>query len=108
MLKVAKDIDGARKDLIAKLPPDPTSKNPLDQVFRNQHFQDLFEQHRGEEVMNSKKYFDNRVVPVKVLDAVANIKPPDVAKYGPVSQLAILKAYNTALREYAQQLPKAM
>jgi hypothetical protein len=100
MLQEARKIESARKSLTAKM--------PLDQAFRDPKFEEMFEQHRSEEVKDTRKYFESGMVPVKVLDAIANIRPPDVASYGPVSQLAILRAYRKTLQEYAQQAPKAM
>jgi hypothetical protein len=91
-------IDKARKNILRK--------TTLDEMFRDPKFDDIFEQHRGEEIkeMVTRKYFKSGMVPVKVLDAIANIRPPDVASYGPVSQLGLLRAYRKSLEEYSQQL----
>jgi hypothetical protein len=94
-------IDKARNSLLRKMPS-------LDKVFADPKFEQTFEDHRGEEVMALKKYFQTGMVPVKVLDAVANIRPPDVASYGPMSQLAILRAYRKTLQDFDRITPKAM
>jgi vacuolar-type H+-ATPase subunit I/STV1 len=98
MREEVEGIDKVRKNILRK--------TTLDEMFKDPKFDDIFEQHRGEEIkeMVTRKYFKSGMVPVKVLDAIANIRPPDVASYGPVSQLGLLRAYRKSLEEYSQQL----
>lgn len=84
-----------------------SEKMPLEKAFNDPKFEEMFEQHRSEEVKDTRKYFQTGMVPVKVLDAIANIRPPDVASYGPVSQLALLRAYRKTLEEYGQNAKAA-
>lgn len=95
MHKEVRLIESARNDLVAKM--------PLEKAFNDPKFEEMFEEHRSEEVKETRKYFQTGMVPVKVLDAIANIRPPDVASYGPVSQLALLRAYRKTLQEYGKQ-----
>ncbi len=92
-------IQSARESLMAKM--------PLEKAFNDPQFEGMFENHRIEEVKDTRKYFTSGMVPMKVLDAIANIRPPDVASYGPISQLALLRAYRKTLEEYGQKAPRA-
>jgi hypothetical protein len=99
-LKEAQGVENARKSLLRKM--------PLENAFRDPKFEDIFEQHRIEESTSAgiRKYFKSGAVPVKVKFEIANIRPPEIANYGPVAQLGLLRAYRKTLQDYERLTPK--